>query len=410
MYRFLSPFLLLLLVMGLPLSSTVMRVHAAGAPQLVLSADVASAAGGSLLSVSGSGFTPGSTVTIMFDAAPLGASPVTSQGYFGPTQVTIPVSVPGQHIIKASGAGLPTLSAAETIAIPASISAGTHQIRVMQGSQVVVAATLIVSVPAHGSIGLTPATDPTGSHVTVTGTGFQPGEQVQISLNGALLTTTQTSAQGQITVSVLLPQTFTAGVAAILATGLTSHTTATANFTVAAGLTVSPSSVAAGGTVAVSATGFQPGELVQDAAIATIIQSDQPIVAERAMYFGAPNGSTTGGTDIFGQSTPARGWAFATGNTQSGSAEFELLFNPNTTASTVLATFYADNGQMVQQTFTVNVHSRLNIDLNLSVPGLPHGAHGLVLISSNGVPFFAEQAIYTNNMGNGSASIGTPIQ
>ena len=151
-------------------------------------------------------------------------------------------------------------------------------------------------------------------------------------------------------------------------------------------------------------------DVTRNTAIATVLQSDQPVVAERSMYFGAPNGGTGGGTVVFGVPTPALGWAFATGNSQPGYAEFELLFNPNATASSVEATYYADNGQVVRSDFTLAARSRLNIDLNRSVPGLPRGYHGLILRSTNGVPFVAEQAIYTNNLGNGSATVGTPLQ
>lgn len=150
-------------------------------------------------------------------------------------------------------------------------------------------------------------------------------------------------------------------------------------------------------------------DVVTTDAVSAMLRSDQPIVAERSMYFGAPNGGSAGGTVVLGESTLANAWAFATGNTQPGNAEFELLFNPSRTPNQVQATYYTDSGQMVQRTFTLAPTSRTNIDLNLSVQGLPRGYHGLVLRSLNGVPFIAEQAIYDSHITNGAALIGTPV-
>jgi hypothetical protein len=150
-------------------------------------------------------------------------------------------------------------------------------------------------------------------------------------------------------------------------------------------------------------------EMVRNSAIATVLRSTLPIVAERSMYFGAPNGGSADGTVVFGRATPALGWAFASGDTRSGRSEFELLFNPNGTSSTIVATFYGEDGRMLQRTFTLAGHSRLNIDVTLSVPELVCGLHGVVLQSTNGVSFVAEQALYANFMRSGSATLGTPF-
>lgn len=149
-------------------------------------------------------------------------------------------------------------------------------------------------------------------------------------------------------------------------------------------------------------------EVVYTSSIATVLRSDVPIIAERAMYFGAPNGSADG-TVVFGEATPALGWAFAGGDMQSGRSEFELLFNPNAASSTIVATYYGEDGRLLQRTFTLAGHARLNIDVTLSVPELARGLHGVVLQSSNGVPFVAEQALYANAMHSGSATVGTPV-
>jgi hypothetical protein len=150
-------------------------------------------------------------------------------------------------------------------------------------------------------------------------------------------------------------------------------------------------------------------EVTSNTAIATVVRSSSPIVAERAMYFGAPNGGDAGGTVVFGQPTPALGWAFASGDTQPGNAQFELLFNPNRAASTIEAAYYTDGGQVVRKTFTLPGNARLNIDVTQAMPELPRGYHGVILRSTNGVPFIAEQALYGQGMTSGGATIGTPM-
>ncbi|HVC81276.1 MAG TPA: hypothetical protein VNL35_12345, partial [Chloroflexota bacterium] len=150
-------------------------------------------------------------------------------------------------------------------------------------------------------------------------------------------------------------------------------------------------------------------DVVQTSAVATVLQSNIPVVAERSMYFGAPNGGSADGTVVFGRAIPSLGWAFASGDTRNGRSEFELLFNPNRDSSTIVATFYGEDGRLLRRTFTLPGHSRLNIDVTLSVPELARGQHGIVLQSINGVSFVAEQALYDNYMRNGSATVGTPI-
>ena len=142
--------------------------------------------------------------------------------------------------------------------------------------------------------------------------------------------------------------------------------------------------------------------------IASVLHSSLPIVAERALYFGAPNGNSAGGTDVFGRSTPAIGWIFASGDTSPGSSEFDLLYNPNPRANDILITYHTASGQLVQASFNVPANARITVDLNRSVPDLPRGVHGVEMRSLSGLPFLAEQAIYNQNLTRGYALAGAP--
>jgi hypothetical protein len=128
------------------------------------------------------------------------------------------------------------------------------------------------------------------------------------------------------------------------------------------------------------------------------------------MYKGSPNSGLGGGTDAFATAKPATGWAFASGDSASTPKEFEILFNPSPAPTTIMATWYSSNGQLVQQSFSLAAEARKTIDVSQSVPTLPGGAHGLVLQSTNGVAFVAEQALYDSAVQQGAAVLGAPLQ
>ncbi len=148
--------------------------------------------------------------------------------------------------------------------------------------------------------------------------------------------------------------------------------------------------------------------VAHSSSIASVLHSNLPIVAERALYFGAPNGNSAGGTVVFGRASSAMGWTFADGDTSPGRKEFDLLYNPNSRANDILLTYYTASGQVVNDTFTVPANARITVDVIRSVTGLPRGLHGLAMRSLSGVPFLAEQALYNQNLTRGSASAGAP--
>ncbi|MGH2343637.1 MAG: hypothetical protein ACRDG4_00315, partial [Chloroflexota bacterium] len=148
--------------------------------------------------------------------------------------------------------------------------------------------------------------------------------------------------------------------------------------------------------------------VAHSSSIASVLHSNLPIVAERALYFGAPNGNSAGGTVVFGRSTAATGWAFAGGDTRPGQVEFNLLYNPNPRPNDILITYHTPTGQLTHATFNVPANARVTVDLLRSVTGIPRDLHGVTMRSLNGVPFLAEQAIYNQNLTRGYAMAGAP--
>jgi len=115
------------------------------------------------------------------------------------------------------------------------------------------------------------------------------------------------------------------------------------------------------------------------------LESDQPVVAERPMYFnylGLAANNWTGGHDVVGTNSPAKDWYFAEGTTRKNSVDgaFEqwlCLQNPGTTPLTVTATYQLAVGQgdpisksytvPAQQRFTLSVNNEIGPDKDCSV-------------------------------------------
>jgi len=150
---------------------------------------------------------------------------------------------------------------------------------------------------------------------------------------------------------------------------------------------------------------FKLNDYVHSSAISTIVSANVPVVVERPMYFGPPNGGPTGGSDVFGRNGTGTNWAFPEGNTAS-MREFLLLLNPSGTTAQVAVTFYTTSGTTVTTHVTVTPFTRLNIDVNRDVPNLPAGDHGVVVQSSNNVGIVVEQSIYDSTFRSGSSSQG----
>ncbi len=149
--------------------------------------------------------------------------------------------------------------------------------------------------------------------------------------------------------------------------------------------------------------------LTHASSVAATVRSDVPVLAERSMYMGSPNSDSGAGTDVFAAAQAATGWAFAAGDTGSGQKEFITLLNPGSTATTVVATWYESSGQLVQQSFSLNGHARLTVDVVLSALTLPAGVHGLVVQSTDGAQFVAEEALYSGTLQQGAALVGEPV-
>src|SRR5450759_4159901 len=111
--------------------------------------------------------------------------------------------------------------------------------------------------------------------------------------------------------------------------------------------------------------------------VSLYLESDQPVVAERPMYFnyqGLASNNWTGGHDVVGTNSPNTNWYFAEGTTRKNAVDgaFEqwlCLQNPGTKPITVTATYQLAVGQgnPVSKSYTVPAQQRLTVSVNREI-------------------------------------------
>ncbi len=132
-----------------------------------------------------------------------------------------------------------------------------------------------------------------------------------------------------------------------------------------------------------SRTNVYANTIVPNAAIATSVSADQPIVAERAMYFGTGSHGATGVT------APGQVWYLAEGYTGPNYDTWVLIANPGDAPAQTTVAFLRDDSTVVTRTYTINARTRLSIYANLVVPNSAFGAR----VTSTR-PVVVERAMY----------------
>ena len=239
-YQILAVGLASLRIGGTPLAVT--------APTATLSANPTTFAPNDTVQVSWTNYKPGEAVALVLASAsgaasvPLGQATADGNGQFNGVGVRVPFGVPaGSLTIVATGQ--------------------------QSGRQASVAVTVNA---AAATLAVTPNTARPGESIAVSGTHFQPGETVTVDLvalsTSTRLGTAQVKTDGTFSISALtLPQNTPEGTVSLVATGTTSHLSASAQLkagALPASVTLTPGTITAGGTLGVHATGFIPGETV----------------------------------------------------------------------------------------------------------------------------------------------------
>jgi hypothetical protein len=178
-------------------------------PTASLTLSTSSGLAGATITANGLAFKPGETVEVTFNGQSVGSPTVNDGGSFS-LSFSIPSVQPGQFGMLAKGA--------------ASGLTATAAFTVNQES-----AGLSFSAPQAAP----------GASLTVTGAGFQPGENVQFWFNGAVAGTAVADTRGGTAVTLVVP-TLAAGQYDVTATGQSSNVTVTSSYTVLAAVIPTP--------------------------------------------------------------------------------------------------------------------------------------------------------------------------
>ncbi|MBC7248194.1 MAG: hypothetical protein H5T73_10525 [Actinobacteria bacterium] len=135
------------------------------------------------------------------------------------------------------------------------------------------------------------------------------------------------------------------------------------------------------------------------------VESDLPVLAERAMYFDYEG--KKGGSDSIGTPSPSSTWYFAEGYTGGTFDTWLVLQNPNYAATAVTLSFMRQDGQVITRQVSVGARQRATVHVD-EIPGLEAADVSTRVVSD--LPVVAERAMYFNFNGKdgGHASIGTP--
>jgi hypothetical protein len=158
---------------------------------------------------------------------------------------------------------------------------------------------------------------------------------------------------------------------------------------------VRPRTVPAGQRVTVNIAEEDPA--LASAAVATRVESNQPIIVERAQYW--PNPAWHEAHNSFGVTETATRWGLAEGRVggATGDQTYILLANPGTTPASATLTFLRTDGTTIVRTFTVAATSRFNVAVagpGSDVPELVNEAFGTVIESTQ--PIVVERSVYSN--------------
>ncbi len=145
-----------------------------------------------------------------------------------------------------------------------------------------------------------------------------------------------------------------------------------------------------------------------DKEVSIKVESPQPIIAERPMYFNYQN-QWDGGHNTMGATSPNTSWCFAEGYTGPGFDTWLTLQNPNAADASVLIEYYWYTPSHLYPyitSHTVPAHSRETIYVN----GDAAAERDVYLLVTSSQPIIAERSMYFNYQNKwkgGHASIGS---
>ncbi len=146
-------------------------------------------------------------------------------------------------------------------------------------------------------------------------------------------------------------------------------------------------------------------DVIADVDLSTRVHADKPIIAERAMYWGedTPLGEAAHGT--IGMAEAHTTFYLPDGQTSDGHETYTLVQNPNDTDVEVEVTYLLAGGtDQVTFTETVTANSRRTFNMADKVDN--NRASTVVTSKTSGKKIMCERAMYWNDRGAGTCTIG----
>jgi lysophospholipase L1-like esterase len=158
-------------------------------------------------------------------------------------------------------------------------------------------------------------------------------------------------------------------------------------------------------TITVAATSrytFRVNTVVGTGAVGAVVDSDQPVVVERSMYWAY--GMRRGGHNSPGVAATADRWYLAEG-TLGFFDTFVLITNSSATPAQVEVTFLRQAGLPITASLTIPGHGRKTIYVNNDFPQI-QSPFSTVVRQTNGSSIVVERAMYWNGFEGGHESTG----
>jgi streptogramin lyase len=153
----------------------------------------------------------------------------------------------------------------------------------------------------------------------------------------------------------------------------------------------------------------------------TAVTSDQPIIAERPIYFnyGGGDNNWNGGHDVLGSMLTAPAFAFAEGTCRPGFDTYFCIQNPGSTTANVSLVYMKGDGSLAGDQTMVPPHSRSTVIPRNKLGTGDDKAHDFstLIYTTNNTEIIAERPMYFNycdggnyNWTGGSDVVGSPGQ
>ncbi len=342
----------------------------------------ASVAVGTQFTISGSSFAASSAVTIAIDGANVTSTTTNTIGSF-----TVSLAAPPKPI-------------------------GVHTIRAMDSLLSSATATYMV-VP---SMTVTPSPFTSGSQITANGTGFAASSAVAVYIDGNVINSNvaTTSTVGSFTAAGLAIPKLPGGNHTLQIRDA-SNNSATINFSVAQGITISPQSGTAGTTVQVTGAGFGASKVITINFDSTKLTTSPAVITTDA----------TGGFLATFAVPPSFGGPHSvviTDGTISATASFSIGASANLspisgtvgTTVTVTGTSFASGGAILvtydtQSVATATASSSGAFTATFNVPASATGAHTVEVGDGTRKVNFSFSVTARTTINPASGNVGTPI-